>query len=138
MTHVALGFRVQPALRTTAPAAWRSGNSYRFASGALRTVFWRTTGDWAGRSAPALSPALQSWLQSDWTGLRQTQGVLTRGASAHIRPRLPVDGCGPRPLHARWVRELRQALRLPRYYMKIENALAVREPRSWYHHAPRL
>ena len=30
---------------------------------------------------------------------------------------------GARALHARRMRELRQALRLPRYYMKIENAL---------------
>ena len=40
---------------------------------------------------PALSPALQSRLQSDRTGVRQTESVLTRRASAHVRPRLRVD-----------------------------------------------
>src|SRR5438874_5409969 len=51
-------------------------------------------------------------------------------AAAHVRPRLRADGDGARALHAWGVRELRQALRLPRYYMKIENALATRARRS--------
>ena len=42
----------------------------------------------AGRRAPPLSAALQSRLQSDRTGLRQTESVPPRGAPAHLRPGL--------------------------------------------------
>ena len=42
----------------------------------------------SGRRAPPLPAALQSGLQSDRTGLRQTESVLPRGASAQLRPGL--------------------------------------------------
>ena len=38
------------------------------------------------RRAPAVSPALQSRLQSDRDGVCQTEGLLARGATAHLRP----------------------------------------------------
>jgi transposase len=47
-----------------------------------------------------------------------------RAARPRTFARLRVDGRGTGPLHARRMRKLCPALRLPRYYIEIENALA--------------
>ena len=74
----------------------------------------RTAIEQVGR-ARAISPALQSRLQSDRTGVRQTESVLARRSSAQLRPGLQPDRDRARALHARRMRELRTPLRLSCY-----------------------
>jgi transposase len=53
-------------------------------------------------------------------GIRETEGVLPRHPTTHLRPGLRPASCGPRPVHAGRVRELRSTLRLSASTWKLK------------------
>ena len=75
-----------------------------------------------GAPAP-LSAALQSGLQSDRTGVCEAESLLARGATAQLRPGRRARRDRAADCSRRGMPQLRPALRLPRLYGGMKNAL---------------